>query len=234
MSSVSAVAAEGRSIVIVGLTGGIATGKSSISERLAAKGFLVIDADLIAREVVAPGTDGLREIIAAFGRDYLTENGGLNRDRLGELVFSDSIKRNRLNQIVHPRVRAEMWRRARDYVREDPARIAILDVPLLIEGGTHGLVDVTVVIYAPVPIQRMRLMKRNSLSFEAADRRIAAQMDIESKLQVSDIAVYNIGPENDLDRLADALAAELHRLAADGARADATFDRSVVRKVKIV
>lgn len=220
--------------MIVGLTGGIATGKSSISSLLARDGFPVIDADVIAREVVRPGTDGLREIARAFGESFIRPDGTLDRARLGERVFADKSSREVLNAIVHPRVRAEMWRRALEEVQDDAARAVILDVPLLIEGGTHRKVDVTVLVYAPASVQRVRLMNRNGFTPEEADRRIRAQMDIEQKRAVADLVVHNTGEMGELGRLAGLLAAELRRLAAEGARPGGRFDRSAVGRMEIV
>ncbi|PWI58131.1 dephospho-CoA kinase [Sulfoacidibacillus thermotolerans] len=215
--------------MIVGLTGGIATGKSSISAALVELGAYLIDADVIAREVVAPGTEGLRQIVNTFGAMYVQRDGSLHRDRLGQLVFQDEEARNKLNEIVHPLVRAEMWRRARDYVGKDASRIAILDVPLLIEGGTHRQVDVTVLVYASAVEQLKRLMKRNGLDEVNASRRIAAQISIEEKRAYADILVNNQGEEREVPRLAHTLYQHLKYLAKKGAQVDGKFDRSVVQ-----
>lgn len=219
--------------MIVGLTGGIATGKSTVSSLLQAKGLPVIDADVLAREVVAPGTKGLAQIVAAFGREYLQEDGSLDRLRLGATVFADEAMRLQLNAIVHPLVRSEMWRRAHAIVGNSPERIAILDVPLLIEGGTHTVVDVTVLVYAPADVQLARLMARNGLTEAQAHARIAAQWSIEEKRALADIVLDNSGPLTECERLAETLCDRLFELAHSGARMEGVFDKSVVKKMWI-
>lgn len=219
--------------MIVGLTGGIASGKSSIARQLIRLGFFIIDADVLAREVVQPGTDGLREVIAAFGEQYVELDGTLDRQQLGALIFSDPDARARLNGIVHPRVRESMWRKAEMYAGMDARRVAVLDIPLLFEVGVHTLIDVTVLVYAPVPLQLARLMKRNGLNEHEAALRIEAQMDIEEKRRMSDVIVENVGEEETVPRLAEELGNVLRTMAVDGARMQGTFDRSVVTKAVI-
>lgn len=219
--------------MIVGLTGGIASGKSSIARQLIRLGFFIIDADVLAREVVQPGTDGLREVIAAFGEQYVEPDGTLDRQQLGALIFSDPDARARLNGIVHPRVREAMWRKAEAYAGMDARRVAVLDIPLLFEVGAHTLIDVTVLVYAPVPLQLARLMKRNGLNEHEAALRIEAQMDIEEKRRMSDVIVENVGEEETVPRLAEELGNVLRTMAVDGARVQGTFDRSVVTKAVI-
>ncbi len=219
--------------MIVGLTGGIATGKSTFSRELANLGLFILDADIVAREVVEPGTEGLRQVVEAFGEGVLQPDGTLDRARLGEIIFSDAQKREVLNQIVHPLVRQSTWGQAREYVREDAKRIVILDIPLLFEGNTHREADLSVLIYAPLELQRERLMKRNGFSSEEAQRRIDAQLSMDEKKKLADIIVYNTGDESSVSRLASSLLEELRRLAEAGARPDGTFDRSVVTKVEI-
>lgn len=219
--------------MIVGLTGGIATGKSTVSENLVAAGFRVFDADQYAREVVAPGSEGLREIVAAFGAEYLQPDGSLDRAKLGVAIFANSEWRARLNEITHPRVRAAMWRHAREFVDGVSKRIAILDVPLLMEGGTHIVVDVTVLVYATAEQQLARLIERNGLSAEIAKARMDAQWPIEHKRELADIIVDNSGPISEVPRLTRQLIACLEELAERGAQADGTFDKSVVIPVEI-
>ncbi len=215
--------------MIVGLTGGIATGKSSISTTLVQRGVYLVDADVIAREVVEPGTRGLRAIVEVFGAQYLHADGRLDREKLGQFIFCDEKARLQLNQIVHPLVREEMWLRANRYVGNDATRIAILDVPLLIEGGTHRLVDVTVLIYAPPAQQLIRLMKRNGYDEGTAHTRIAAQLSIEEKRAHADVIVENSGDEKEVPRLARELYRHLENVAQAGVREDGKFDRSVVQ-----
>lgn len=200
-----------------------------MSTALVQLGAFLVDADVIAREVVQPGTHGLRAVVEAFGEEYLQADGQLNRERLGQYIFQHKTARLQLNGIVHPLVREEMWRQAHHYVKQDASRIAILDVPLLIEGGTHRLVDVTVLVFAPQHAQLYRLMKRNGFDEEEAQRRIAAQLSMEEKRAQSDVIVDNSGNESEVTRLACELYEYLKNLARDGARSDGTFDRSVVR-----
>lgn len=202
--------------MIVGLTGGIATGKSTVSHALERTGLRVIDADLLAREVVAPGTQGLRDVIDVFGEEYLTESGALDRAKLGDTIFSNREWREKLNSIIHPLVRAEMWRQANEYVGDDPSRIAILDVPLLIEGGTHTVVDVTVLVYTPFAIQLARLIERNGLTEQAARARIEAQWPIEEKRGYAQIVIDNSGPFADVPRLVDETVRILRDWATHG------------------
>jgi len=209
--------------MIVGLTGGIATGKSTISQALVELGMFVIDADLIARDVVAVGTDGLQEIVAQFGSEFLTPDGELDRAKMGNVIFADASSRERLNQIIHPRVRAEMWRRARFHVGEDPSRVAILDVPLLIEGGTHKVMDANVLVYAPVDVQLARLMARNGLSEAQAHARIEAQWPIDQKRAFVDVMVDNSGVIEQVPRLAIRLKETLEAWAVSGPGRDGRF-----------
>lgn len=219
--------------MIVGLTGGIATGKSTFSAELQRLGIPVLDADETAREVTAPGSEGLAQIVEAFGREYVRETGELDRARMGELVFSDAGQRERLNAIVHPKVRARMWERAREYVNGDATRIVILDVPLLIEGDTHKLVDVTVLVYVPELMQLVRLMQRHGWDEPTARRRMGAQLSIEEKRGVADVVLDNSGPLDEVSVLAARLAEILRRWASQGAKWDGTFDRSVVARTLI-
>ena len=219
--------------MIVGLTGGIATGKSTFSTELQRLGILVLDADQTAREVTAPESEGLAEIIAAFGREYVLETGELDRARMADLVFSDAEQRERLNAIVHPRVRALMWERAREHVKGDATRIVVLDVPLLIEGDTHKLVDVTVLVYVPELVQVVRLMQRHGWDEPTARQRMDAQLSIEEKRAVADVVLDNSGPLEEVPDLAARLAEVLRRWASQGAKWDGTFDRGVVARTLI-
>jgi dephospho-CoA kinase len=219
--------------MIVGLTGGIATGKSTVARALAELGLRVLDADVIARDVVEPGTEGLRQIVAVFGDRVLLPDGTLDRGRLGDIIFSDAKKREQLNDIVHPLVRKTMWGEAQAYVQGDARRIVVLDIPLLFEGNTHVDADVSVLIYAPLALQLARLMKRNDLAEADARRRIDAQLTMETKLQMADVIVYNTGDAESVSGLVAALLEELQRLADVGARADGMFDRGVVTRTEI-
>lgn len=219
--------------MIVGLTGGIATGKSTFSRALAELGLPVLDADVVAREVVASGTDGLRQVVTAFGEDILQADGTLDRAKLGGIIFADRSKRECLNAIVHPLVRMKTWGQAREYVKSNARKIIVLDIPLLFEGQMQQNADATVLVYAPPTLQLTRLMARNQLTAADARQRIEAQLAIEDKLQLADIVVHNVGDEATVPILAKRLFDVLQNLAAAGARNDGTFDRSVVQQMEI-
>lgn len=194
----------------VGLTGGIGAGKSEVSKRLAAQGAVVIDADLIAREVVAPGTDGLAEIVAAFGSAILTPDGALDRVRLGDIVFADPDKLASLNAIVHPRV-GERMRELEDGA--GPGAVVVHDVPLIAENGLAGAYDVVVVVDVQPRVQLDRLVRLRGMSREQAEARMAAQASREERLAIATIVVDNSGSLAELDREAGELWSELRRRA---------------------
>src|SRR5918912_358814 len=165
----------------VGLTGSIAVGKSHVSRVLAELGCHVLDADATAREMVAPGTEGLRQVVAAFGAEVLNEEGGLDRAQLGRIVFADELKRARLNAILHPLIMAaqDEWLKAR--AAEDPNGVAVVDAALMIESGGYRRFDKLIVVHCRPEAQLARLMERNKLTREEALRRISAQMPQEEK-----------------------------------------------------
>ena len=194
----------------VGLTGGIGAGKSEVSRRLASYGAVVIDADAVAREVVAPGTPGLAEVVQAFGPEVLRSDGTLNRDRLGELVFADESLRMKLNAITHPRVgerMAELERQA------GGAPVIVHDVPLLAENHLAGSFDEVVVVDVPPRIQAERLARERGMSKDQAEARMGAQASREERLAVATIVVDNSGSLAELDREVGELWAELRRRA---------------------
>ncbi|MEK4875615.1 dephospho-CoA kinase [Bacillus sp. FSL W8-0102] len=177
---------------IIGLTGGIASGKSTVSSLLKEKGFTVIDADVAARIVVQPGEEAYKKIVETFGKDILLENGEINRPKLGDLVFRDEQKRLQLNSIVHPAVRKQMLLEKEQAIRNGKQTI-FLDIPLLFESGLTWMVDKTIVVYVDENIQLQRLMKRNGLDKEAAEIRILAQMPLEEKASKADAVINNNG-----------------------------------------
>ncbi|MED1490492.1 dephospho-CoA kinase [Bacillus smithii] len=177
---------------IIGLTGGIASGKSTVSSLLKEKGFTVIDADVAARIVVQPGEEAYKKIVETFGKDILLENGEINRPKLGDLVFRDEQKRLQLNSIVHPAVRKQMLLEKEQAIRNGKQTI-FLDIPLLFESGLTWMVDKTIVVYVDENIQLQRLMKRNGLDKEAAEIRISAQMPLEEKASKADAVINNNG-----------------------------------------
>jgi dephospho-CoA kinase len=194
--------------VKVGLTGGIAAGKSEVSRRLADLGAVVIDADAIAREVVAPGTPGLAEIAATFGPGVLGADGALDRPRLGEIVFADPELLGKLNAIVHPLVSERMLEVERS-VRPDA--VVVHDVPLLAENNLAGRYDVVVVVDVPPEVQLDRLARLRGMTEEQARARMGAQASRAQRLAVADLVVDNSGPLAGLDQRVADLWAELQR-----------------------
>jgi dephospho-CoA kinase len=175
----------------MGLTGGIATGKSTVAAMLKERGAVLIDADQVARDVVEPGTEGLRRIRERFGSRVFQEDGRLNRAALGNIIFKDEGLRKELGRLLHPLIMEEMQKRTRNALAKNPHAIVIWDVPLLIEENLTQFVEKVIVVYVPESVQLQRLMKRNALSEEEARERIAAQLSIEEKKRVADIVIDN-------------------------------------------
>ena len=194
----------------VGLTGGIGAGKSEVSRRLAAQGAVLIDADGIAREVVAPGTEGLAAVAAEFGAGVLRDDGSLDRERLGEIVFADPAMLTRLNSIVHPLVGRRM-----NELEKEAGQDAIIvhDVPLIAENDLGSAYDLVVVVDAPRHIQFDRLIRQRGMSREQAEARMAAQASREMRLAIADLVVDNSSSLAELDRQVGDLWAELRRRA---------------------
>lgn len=193
-------------VLQVGLTGGIASGKSAVSSRLAEHGAQVIDADLLARQMVAPGSEGLAEVVEQFGQEVLDGHGELDRAALGRIVFDDPAARKRLNAIVHPRVR-ERSQELREAVA--PGSVVIEDIPLLVETGQQDRFDVVVVVQAPYSERIRRLAENRGMSQEEAEARIAAQTGDAERAAVADVVVENSGSLEELQRQADQLWEQL-------------------------
>ena len=173
----------------VGLTGSIAVGKSFVLRKLAELGCHVIDADVIARDVVAPASAGLKLVAAAFGTEILREDGALDRARLGAIVFADEEKRAQLNSILHPLIIAVQDDQIREIELEDPNGIVVIDAALMIESGGYRRLDKLIVVHCRPEIQLNRLMSRDRLSGEAAAQRIASQMPQEEKMKYADFLI---------------------------------------------
>jgi dephospho-CoA kinase len=183
------------------LTGGIGSGKSSVSARLAARGAVVIDSDLLAREVVARGTDGLAEVVAAFGQ-VLTADGELDRPAMGRIVFGDEVARRKLEAIIHPRVRA----RAAELEAGAPDdAVVVHDIPLLVETGQGDKFELVLVVDVPQEVQVERLTRDRGMTDEEAKARIASQATREQRLAVADLVVDNAGSLAELDARIDEL-----------------------------
>ena len=176
--------------LVIGLTGGIASGKSTVSQMIKEKGIRVVDADIIAKEAVSKGSAALHQIVQTFGEEVLLPNGELNRQQLGAIIFSDEEKRKKLNAIVHPEVRKEMLEQ-RDEGVSNQETFVVLDIPLLFESKLEGLVDRIIVVYTTPDLQLSRLMNRNDLSEEEALKRIHSQQPLEEKCQKADRVIEN-------------------------------------------
>ena len=192
-------------VLLVGLTGGIASGKSTVAQRLVEHGALLIDADLLAREVVEPGTPGLAAVVDRFGGGVLAADGSLDRPALGRVVFADPVARRDLEQIIHPAVRA----RAAELVASAPDGSAVAQViPLLVETGQTSSFDLVVVVDVPTPLQTGRLIERDALSAAEAQARLAAQASREQRLAAADAVLDNSGDPEELRTAVDAFWVE--------------------------
>lgn len=194
----------------VGLTGGIGAGKSEVSRLLVERGAVLIDADRIAREVVAPGTPGLAAVVAAFGEEVLGEDGGLDRPKLGSIVFADPERLATLNSIVHPLVGDRS--RALEEAAADDA-VVVHDVPLLTENGLAPLYDVVVVVDADPATQLDRLVRLRGMTEQDARARMAAQATREQRREIADMIIENDVPLDRLRSRVDDVWAELTRRA---------------------
>ncbi len=179
----------------VGLTGGVASGKSTVSTMLAELGAIVVDSDAIAREVVEPGTEGLAAVVEAFGEEILTEDGRLDRPKLGAIVFADEERRKVLEGILHPLIGA---RSAALVEAAGPDDLVIHDIPLLVEAGIAGTFDAVVVVDAPVELQVERMLRDRGWTREDAESRIAAQATREDRLAAATYVIENTGSLDDL------------------------------------
>ncbi len=190
----------------VGLTGGVASGKSTVSAMLAELGAVVVDADLLAREVVAPGTDGLAEIVDAFGPEVLTPDGQLDRPAVGALVFADEAKRRTLEAIIHPRVRQ---RGAELEAEAPPGAVVVHDIPLLAETGQAKAFDAVVVVDVPVEVQLERMVRLRGMTDADASARVAAQAEREHRLSIATHVIVNTGSLAELRARVEQVYAEL-------------------------
>jgi dephospho-CoA kinase len=208
-----------RKFLLVGLTGGIASGKSSVSRMLNQLGCLIIDADLIARDVVEPGEPAYQKIVEAFGKGILDEEGFINRKRLGALIFQDAEKRKLLNEITHPEIIEREEAILSELVAEDHEGIVILDAALLIEAGGSGRVDRLVVVTIDEATQSRRLSVRDAISEAEARQKIRSQMPLSEKEKLAHYVIHNEGnPEQtrrQVQALYEALQADLQQLLAE-------------------
>ncbi len=182
--------------LVIGLTGSIGTGKSTIANKFRELNIPVIDADVIAREVVEPDTETYRKIVETFGEEILHDDRTLNRKALGSIVFSDEHKRKQLNAIIHPAIRKEMLRQRDDWIEKGKECI-VLDIPLLYESKLTHFVDKVIVVYVDEDVQLQRIVERDQSSKEEAKRRIAAQIPVAEKAKKADAVIDNNGTKED-------------------------------------
>jgi len=186
-------------MLIAGLTGGIASGKSSAGKIIEKLGGVIVDSDALARRVVRPGEPALEKIIRRFGSGVLDENGALDRENLRDIVFYDDTALRDLNAIVHPAVYGEIARAMEEYRKNPNDRILFLDIPLLYESGGEALVDVVVVVYVDRETQIHRLTARDGFSQEEAENRIDKQMSLDEKKGRADFVIDNRGTLDDME-----------------------------------
>ena len=195
--------------LVVALTGGIAAGKTQVSDRFAARGVPVIDTDQLAREVIAPGTEGLAAVRSTFGEAIMNADGTVNRQALSERIFSDADARRKLEAITHPRIRA----RVSAALRELETPYALVVIPLLAETGWQELADRVLVVDAPASLQRARLMQREQIDADQAARRLASQASREQRLAIADEVIDNTATPEALDDAVSALDRQYRALA---------------------
>ncbi|HFU9318640.1 TPA: dephospho-CoA kinase [Staphylococcus aureus] len=191
---------------VIGLTGGIASGKSTVSELLSVFGFKVVDADKAAREAVKKGSKGLAQVREVFGDEAIDENGEMNRRYMGDLVFNHPEKRLELNAIIHPIVRDIMEEEKQEYLKQ--GYNLIMDIPLLFENELENTVDEVWVVYTSESIQMDRLMQRNNLSLEDAKARVYSQISIDKKSRMADHVIDNLGDKLELKQNLERLLVE--------------------------
>lgn len=194
-------------MLLVGLTGGVATGKTTVARAFRDCGAYVIDADVLAREVVQPGKPAWKDIVKAFGARVLQPDRTLDRAALARIVFRDARKLRRLGRIIHPRVARLQARLTREIARKDPRAVIIYDAPVLIEAGAHRRMDRIVVVAADQQTQIARLVKRNGLTRAEALRRVRSQLPLSTKLRLADTVISGRLPPARLKQVvADCLA----------------------------
>jgi dephospho-CoA kinase len=214
-ASGSPAGAPGRRFLLVGLTGGIATGKSTVSAMFRALGAEIIDADVLAREVVEPGEPAYREVVAEFGPGVVQADGALDRKKLGAIVFADAARRKRLEQITHPAIRTRFMARLADLTARGFAGIVFFDAPVMIESGNYKNMERLVVVATDDATQRTRLRERDGIPADEIERKIGSQMPVAEKAKLADYVVENSG-----DRAAtEAQVARVYAALLDDLRA---------------
>ena len=199
-------------MLIVGLTGGVASGKTAVSQILKEEGAYIINADQIARELVLPHKPAWSELIRAFGQEILQEDGSIQRKKLADKVFADPKQRKFLNQILHPRIKEEMDRRAKEIGEKDPEAIVVIDAPLIIELGDHREMDKLIVVTSTQPQQIERLKDRDGTNPEEALRIVSSQMPLKEKLKFADYVIRNEGSMEEMKKRAKEVYQELKKV----------------------
>ncbi len=191
--------------MIIGITGGIGTGKTTVAEYLAEKGYLVISADKVAREIVEPGSPALEDLAREFGNEIIREDGSLDRQKLAALAFADKYKKKRLDELTHGRIIEIMMERARAYINfqayhfpDEKTPIVFMEVPLLFESGMDKMVDKIWVIDAPMDVRMSRIRLRDGLTMEDIKKRLEYQLDSMERRKMADLILENDGDKEDL------------------------------------
>ncbi|MGZ3534078.1 MAG: dephospho-CoA kinase [Thermodesulfobacteriota bacterium] len=200
-------------MLIVGLTGGVASGKTAVSGVLKEEGAYIIDADQIARELVQPHQPAWNELVRTFGEEILQEDGSIDRKKLADRVFADPNQRKLLNQILHPLITEEMDRRTKEIGQKNPQAIVVIDAPLLIEVGYHRQVDKVMVVTSTQAQQFERLKARDGINFEEALRILSSQMPIEEKVKLADFVIRNEGSLAEVRERTKEVFQELKKIA---------------------
>lgn len=201
-------------MLLVGLTGGIGSGKTTVARMLETRGAVVFDADLLARDAVEPGTPGYHQVVERFGPNVLAPGGGIDREALAAVVFADPAARRDLEAIVHPEIR-RLFAESTEAYRDTDA-VVVFSAPLLVETGMHTAFEVLVVVSAPVEQQIERLMRERAMSERAIRERIAAQLPLEDKAEVADILIDNDGTLEELEGQVDRVWTQLRARASAG------------------
>lgn len=193
--------------MIIGLTGSIASGKSTVSSMLKRRGYPIVDADEIARLVVEPGTAVMEKIQQEFGQEMLREDGSLNREKLGTLIFGNEEERNKLNAIIHPAIRAEMLHQKETHLTHEENTV-VMDIPLLFESKLQSFVDKIIVVYVTPAIQKERLMNRNKFTEKEAQERIDTQLSMDFKASKADAVIDNNGTIKETEKQLESILTE--------------------------
>ncbi len=203
-------------MLIVGLTGGVASGKTTVSQILQEEGAHIIDADQIAKELVRPHTPAWKKLIRVFGTAILRKDGFIHRKKLADQVFADLRQRKRLNQILHPRIRKEMDRRVKEIGRKDPEGVVVIDAPLLVELGEHRRMDRVIVVTSTRTQQVERLRKRDGITPEEARRIFSSQMPVGGKVRFADFVIRNEGSLRETKKKTREVFEELRKARIQG------------------